>query len=1774
MVSFGRQLGAVLRKNATLHRRRPCASVCELVLPLVFGAAMWGALALMRAVMLPEHGLHNATFYTDFAPEPVPPLAAYSGTAYSPCRAALRAGTPCALAFAPDTPAVRATAARVVAHLRERGGADLAALAPRTTFHADAAAIHAASARGGAPLLAGIVLDAAGTARNYTVLANASLLPADYAPARTPLAFDYADLANTTRYASAGWLAVAAALDAVALEDATAGSPSAIANASGVFVDALQCLAVRLRDARTTRDPTAAAMLGTAAASFAALVPLPLLCTSMLVLAAERRARMREYLLVLGLRRGAHALGWALTFAVPALVALAAIAAPLLGTPVVAAAAAPRVIGAAALLCAATVAAAFLGAALLRSSAALVLAGVLVAYLSAQLFAVVPNDSALAPALCLLAPYAFAVAVFKEVSAYWSPEALAYSDTFAWPFLLAMLAVDTALYAALAWYVSQIRPGEYGVAKPWYFLFTKSYWCPSDGGGGGGRRRRRGHNRDGTAAEDTPIVGSSSSPDQEDEEEDEDSDAEICDVYPASSALGAEEGGHLFEEQDFDDPNSGVVVERLVKRFRAAGAPAVDAVAGVSARFGRGRITALLGHNGAGKTTTLSMLTGMCAPTAGDARVEGVSVVHATDAVRASLGLCPQDSLLYDELTAPEHLRLVGRLKGVPERDLAALVPAALASMSLPASEHRDARVGTFSGGMRRKLALAMALFGHPKAVFLDEPTTGVDIVSRHAIWDALRRYKGDTTIILTTHSMEEADALSDYIYIMAHGRLRCGGTSLFLKQRLGVGYILTIDRADVDDGDGEGAGSEGHHGCDPEAVLALVRQRSPVSAITHQSRVAFSITVPFSHAAAVGPILADLEAQQHALGVAGFGVSLTTLEDVFVRASLDGGGAGGPSGPSASGAMAQDVKPSGSINRTTHGACDPVVATKKMESNYEEEEKEEDDEEAPPASAWQQLRALCWYNWLYARTNVGVLVAATVLPALLALLFLLPSAFAVVTTPAAQAGARLHDLARARAPVEVPYIVTEPLGVAEADLARLLRAAQATAGAHLTLTRYTDMDTLMRATYGAARVRCGLALNALSFAPGTARLDVTVLDSPTVADSSVLCTNLAHTAYLRVMAGDAALALAAQSDAVADGRADAVALPSTLLAVGAALGLVLAGGLVAQRVVAERACRFDAQLRVAGLRPLVGAAASSAALVLLVLPGALLLVAACALPLAGVAVFRSAVVAAFALLLALFAAALAPFNLVFSRLFRRPATCVRGIVLGHLGLAVALAMLRVVLLFAPGSPARDNALLYASVLLLPASALMEGTTAITDLAPPYTLAAAYAAADHRLRNITLTAAASAVLYTLVAVAVELAAAYIRQTPDGPLPVPPTEDADVTAERARVEGLFKDGGVAAGASADGVVLHRVRKIFVKWWRRLFRRCACCRASSKASKGQSDSNDDGGFVAVDNVSFGIRRNDCFGLLGPNGAGKSTLINMLTADLAATNGTVAVAGAPVAGWRRRVLARMALGRCLQTDALMGFLTPRQHVALLDALRRAAPAAAGTAGAVRRDAAAVLERLGVGAYADRAVRTLSGGMCRRVSAALAMLPATRLLVFDEPSTGLDPVTRRTLWAAITAQRDRAGRCLLLTTHSMEEAETLCGTLAIVTRGTLQCVGTVQHLKARYSSGYRVVLEHAPHADPADGAHMLADIVAHSSALGSSDTHDTPPVACVDIAGARRTYAVATPVRLSTLFTELEQQHRAHGVASYVISQASLEDVFVSLVRRDEAVAAQNTP
>jgi ABC-type multidrug transport system ATPase subunit len=199
----------------------------------------------------------------------------------------------------------------------------------------------------------------------------------------------------------------------------------------------------------------------------------------------------------------------------------------------------------------------------------------------------------------------------------------------------------------------------------------------------------------------------------------------------------------------------------------------------------------LLGSNGAGKTTTINILTGLVPPTHGEAYLCGYSMRTQMPQIRAVMGVCPQFDLLWNELTGFEHLVIFAGLKGIPSAKIVEEARTKLKEVELTEAANKIA--GKYSGGMKRRLSVAMALIGNPKVVFLDEPTTGMDPVSRRQVWNIIERAKKGRVIVLTTHSMEEADILSDKIAIMTNGSLSCIGSALHLKNKFGTGYRITV---------------------------------------------------------------------------------------------------------------------------------------------------------------------------------------------------------------------------------------------------------------------------------------------------------------------------------------------------------------------------------------------------------------------------------------------------------------------------------------------------------------------------------------------------------------------------------------------------------------------------------------------------------------------------------------------------------------------------------------------------------------------------------------------------------------------------------------------------------------------------------------------------------------------------------------------------------------------------------------------------------------------
>src|SRR5918999_409197 len=278
----------------------------------------------------------------------------------------------------------------------------------------------------------------------------------------------------------------------------------------------------------------------------------------------------------------------------------------------------------------------------------------------------------------------------------------------------------------------------------------------------------------------------------------------------------------------------GIEADGLVRVFKGD----IRAVDGIDLTVAPGEIYGFLGPNGAGKSTTVHMLTTLLPPTAGTGRVAGYDIVRQGPQVRAAIGAALQEAALDNLLTGREHLRLQNALHGIPRRERAQRADELLARVGL--TEAADRKVGGYSGGMKRRLDLALALANRPRILFLDEPTTGLDIQSRLALWQEVKRLATDenVTIFLTTQYLEEADTLADRVGIIDHGRIVAEGTPAELKAQVGR---PTVEAVPADPTEREGARlTEGF----AEQVFVLAR-RSVVRTVRQPANVVFPLVFP-----------------------------------------------------------------------------------------------------------------------------------------------------------------------------------------------------------------------------------------------------------------------------------------------------------------------------------------------------------------------------------------------------------------------------------------------------------------------------------------------------------------------------------------------------------------------------------------------------------------------------------------------------------------------------------------------------------------------------------------------------------------------------------------------------------------------------------------------------------------------------------------------------------------------------------------------------------------
>ena len=399
---------------------------------------------------------------------------------------------------------------------------------------------------------------------------------------------------------------------------------------------------------------------------------------------------------------------------------------------------------------------------------------------------------------------------------------------------IGFLFFDVIFYAFLGWYLDRALPQEFGTRLPPWFPLMPSFW------------RGTAHSR-----------GAEISPRREDA-------PEVCaeaNGDPNIEPVGPELRTQLASGRC-------VSLHKLSKQFDTPDGT-ITAVDSLTLNMYEGQIFCLLGHNGAGKTTTISMLTGMIAPTSGDALIGGKSVRSEMEQIRHSLTMCPQHDVLYPNLTVNDHLMIFGQLKGLQGADLERVIAERCLSVGL--TEKRFQPVRSLSGGMKRKLSVGISLLSASKITFLDEPTSGMDPYSRRSTWDVIRRAREGRVLLLTTHFMDEADLLGDRIGIMADGQLRCCGSSLFLKNRFGEGYQLVVVKK---------------QGGDAREIKSLIDGTVPSAKFMGEAGCELQFQLPTSAVDAFPQLLGALEAGKAtgSLAIDNFGISVTTMEEVFIK--------------------------------------------------------------------------------------------------------------------------------------------------------------------------------------------------------------------------------------------------------------------------------------------------------------------------------------------------------------------------------------------------------------------------------------------------------------------------------------------------------------------------------------------------------------------------------------------------------------------------------------------------------------------------------------------------------------------------------------------------------------------------------------------------------------------------------------------------------------------------------------------------------------------------
>ncbi|CAG9322388.1 unnamed protein product [Blepharisma stoltei] len=1114
---------------------------------------------------------------------------------------------------------------------------------------------------------------------------------------------------------------------------------------------------------------------------------------------------------------------------------------------------------------------------------------------------------------------------------------------------LIMIALDTVIFFFLALYFEQVWPSEWGTKRPWYFIFQKDTWITR----------------------------------KEEEEQDDDFPRDIDyddNVEPVDPLLSNQKTS-----------GRAMLVRNLTKIFN--GTTAVD---NLNLDIYEGQIFALLGHNGAGKTTTISMLTGLIPTTTGDMKVRGLRLSKDLDKLRKLFGVCPQQNVLYGELTATEHLYLFSVFKGMNNKALInQKIDEKLQEVDLV--PHKDKYSSFLSGGQKRKLSLAIALIADSPIVLLDEPTSGMDLTARRNMWDMLKKNKSSRIVILTTHYMQEADILADRIAILSNGKLRCCGSSLFLKGRYGVGYYLTLVK-EVD------AASVEHS----QMVTDFVKSYIPTAIKASDVHAEIAFRLPIGSATKFEDFFQSLDNRKSELKIRSYGVSVTTLEEVFIRV-----------------ARGDNELKEGSSNWSQR-----EEAKEEGEDIVGDEQQLIETERETKGLFTRHIKCLLRKRYLWTKRDWRIFVFELFVPALLVLFGLI---FMLIAERFIDQDPYELVIDQYETPQSIMY--PESSGVTE-QIMQLIDESDDVELKAVEVENIQQFDNEVFEDRDRDPYRMGAYYFYLMNQNGS-QYEPVIFHNQSAFQSLATYYQLMSNTILQTVNPDIqVVAYNAPFDWTKKVRENASAGDGVLscLIFGLAFAFVPAG--IATYVVRERETSVKHQHMITGIS--LWAYWISNYIWDIVKYSAVYAVALFLIYIFQVDIFTDETddFACIALLLGLFGISVILFTYATSFIFDDYSSAqLTNIVFHFLTGSLFPILVFVLYLFEETKDISKilvwvfrlfpNFCLGNGFLYLGTAQIRSSIDGKKDRYEPFSWDNAFADCVMLM--------ADTFLYLLVLIIAEAfesnpSLRKLITMIDKGTPGEYEKDEDVEAE--------KEAALSTDPREVQVNVRKLRKVY------------------KGTKGKR-------VVAVEDVSFNVPKRQCFALLGVNGAGKTTTFKMLTGEIAPTDGEAFLSSFSVLSNLDQ--ARENIGYCPQFDALSELLTCMEHI------RFYAEVKGINKNKIDKLAKDLLRELDLVKYTDYTAGTLSGGNKRKLQVAIALIGNPTVVFLDEPSAGMDPETRKKLWSVLgdIKKRDSA---VVLTTHSMEEAEALSDRLAIMVGGRLRCIGTSTYLRNKFGQGYEL--------------------------------------------------------------------------------------------------------